>query len=214
VSDIVLSTTTSSTSIGAKGPNTIALGSLNGGENQTIVLDFVTDKKVLLGLQKINLGLDYKLPDGAAKHQDEIIEVPVKGKAELNIASITTEPKTVSQGDDVTLIIRLENTGTDTAKSVSASIDLPMDGSKEAFIGKIQPNNDAPAIFSVKAQNAGDLPYALVVTYNDEWGQHTNTIDLHLAVKPVDGTAIIVALVVVAAVIIASLLYLRKRRSK
>ena len=119
--------------------------------------------------------LDYKLPDGTPKHQDEIIEVPVKGKAELNIASITTEPKTVSQGDDVTLIIRLENTGTDTAKSVSASIDLPMDGSKEAFIGKIQPNNDAPAIFSVKVQDAGDLPYALNVTYNDEWGQHSNT---------------------------------------
>lgn len=214
VSEIVLSTTTSSTSIGAKGPNTIALGSLNGGENQTIVLDFVTDKNVPLGLQKINLGLNYKLPDGAAKHQDEIIEVPVKGKAELNIASITTEPKTVSQGDDVTLIIRLENTGTDTAKSVSASIDLPMDGSKEAFIGKIQPNNDAPAIFSVKVRDAGDLPYALMVTYNDEWGQHNNTIDLHLAVKPADGTVIIISLVAVAAVIIASLLYLRKRRSK
>ena len=57
VSDIVLSTTTSSTSIGAKGPNTIALGSLNGGENQTLVLDFVTDKNVPLGLQKINLGI-------------------------------------------------------------------------------------------------------------------------------------------------------------
>lgn len=215
ISDLVITTSTSSASLGAKGPNTIALASLPGGQNQSVILSFVTDRNVPLGLQKITLGIDYKLPDGTPKHQDEVIEVPVKGKAELNIASITTEPKTVAEGDDVTLIIRLENTGTDTAKSVSTHIEIPMDGTKEAFIGKIQPNNDAPAIFSIKAGSAGDHEYTLVTSFNDEWGPHTNTWTLHFPVKPQDPTMIILVIVIIiAAAGIGGFIYIRRRGSR
>ena len=51
---------------------------LDGGEIQTINLDFITDRYMPVGLQKILLSIDYKLPDGTPKHQDEVIEIPVK----------------------------------------------------------------------------------------------------------------------------------------
>lgn len=57
------------------------------------------------------------------------------------------------------MTIRLENTGTDEAISTTANIDLPFEGTKEAFIGKIKPNNDAPAVFSLDGGTGGDYPY-------------------------------------------------------
>ncbi len=212
VSDLVVTSSTSTTSLGSMGPNTLTLSPLNGGENQTLQLTFITDRDIPLGLQKIALSIDYKLPDGTLKHQDEIIQVPVKGAAELHVASITTEPKTITDGDDVTLIIRLENTGTDTAKSVSAAITLPMDGSKEAFIGKIQPNNDAPAIFSFKANGAGDHEYTLTTSYLDEWGTHNDSKTLRLPVKQADPTPAIAIIAIIAAAVLGAFLYIRKRR--
>jgi len=56
------------------------------------------------------------------------------------------------------MILRIENTGTDDAKSVSASVDLPMDGNKETFIGKIEPDNDAPAVFYLRDRDSGNFP--------------------------------------------------------
>jgi len=208
---VTMTINTSTTSIGVEGPNTILLGDIEGGASYQVPLSFVTDKNVPLGLQKINLNLAYQLPDGSQKQQTEVVQVPIKGKAEMNIASITTEPANPAAGDQVTLIIRLENTGTDTAKSVSAAVDLPMDGTKEAFIGKIKPNNDAPAIFTVKTGAAGDYAYTLTTKYTDEWGNHTLTRTLHLIIAQSDYTAVIILIVIVAAGAAFYFLYWRRR---
>ena len=32
-----------------------------------------------------------------------------------------------------------------------------MSGGKEAYVGKIEPNNDAPAVFSLQAENPREL---------------------------------------------------------
>jgi hypothetical protein len=208
---VTLSVNTSTTSIGVKGPNTLIIDEIEGGSTHEVQLDFVTDRKAPLGLQKVNLAFDYLLPDGTEKQQTEVIQVPVKGKAEMNIASITTEPKTPATGDQVNLFIRLENTGTDTAKSVAASVDLPMEGTREAFIGKIQPNNDAPAIFTVRAGNAGDYTYTLAVNYTDEWGSHTLTRTLHFVIAPADGTGLIIIIILITGGAAFYFLYWRKR---
>ncbi len=214
ISDLVVTSSTSTDSLGSKGPNTLALDSLSGGENRTLQLEFITDRNIPLGLQKISLGIDYKLPDGTSRHQEEVIQVPVKGAAELHIASVTTEPKTITDGEAVTMIIRLENTGTDTAKSVFARIETPMDGSKEAFIGKIQPNNDAPAIFAITAEGAGEHTYTLVTSYADEWGPHNESRSLTLSVQQADYTPLVLLIAVIAAGAVAGYFYIRKRRGR
>jgi hypothetical protein len=197
-SDIILSTSTSSTSLGSRGPNTISLDPLNGGEEQSVTLEFVTDRYVPVGLQKVTLGIDYKLPDGSQKHQDEVIEVPIKGESELGFVSVDTSPRRVTAGQPFDLTIRIENTGTGEAKQVAATIDLPMTGTKQSFIGKIKPGNDAPAIFMLDGGSGGTYGYNASITYTDDLGTHTVIRPLSLRVVPQDYTgAIILALVLI-----------------
>lgn len=204
-SDIVLSTSTSTTSLGSKGPNTITIEPLNGGENRTVTLEFITDRFVTIGLQKIQIGIDYKLPDGTERHQEETIEVPIKGKAELGFVSVDTTPRRVSAGTPFDLTIRIENTGTGEAKQVAAVVDLPMTGNRQSFIGKIKPNNDAPALFMLDGGSGGTYEYNVTVTYTDDIGTHTIGFPMSLRVTPEDysGTIILVAIIVIVAGILA-----------
>lgn len=79
------------------------------------------------------------------------------GKSELGFVSVDTNPPRLTEGTPFDLTIRIENTGTGEAKQVSAKVDLPAEGTKEAFIGKIKPGNDAPAIFLLEGAKAGNL---------------------------------------------------------
>lgn len=204
-SDIVLTTSTSTTSLGSKGPNTITIEPLNGGENRTVTLEFITDRFVAVGLQKIQLGIDYKLPDGTERHQDETIEVPIKGKAELGFVSVDTTPRRVPAGTPFDLTIRIENTGTGEAKQVAAVIDLPMTGNRQSFIGKIKPNNDAPALFMLDGGPGGTYEYNVTITYTDDLGTHTIGFPMSLRVTPIDysGTIILLAIIAIVAGILA-----------
>jgi hypothetical protein len=204
-SDIILTMSTSSTSLGSKGPNTISLNPLNGGESQPVTLEFMTDRYVPVGLQKINLSIDYKLPDGTPRHQDEVIEVPLKGKSELGFVSVDTSPRRVTAGQPFDLTIRIENTGTGEAKQVAATVDLPMTGTKQSFIGKIKPGNDAPAIFMLDGGKGGTYDYNASITYTDDLGTHTVVSPLSLRVVPQDytGTIIMVLLIVIVGGFIA-----------
>ncbi len=199
-SDIILTTSTSSSSLGSKGPNTMSLESLNGGEAVAVTLEFMTDRFVPVGLQKVNLSIDYKLPDGSPKHQDEVIEIPIKGESELGFVSVDTSPRKVTAGQPFDLTIRIENTGSGEAKQVAATVDLPMTGTKQSFIGKIKPGNDAPAIFMLDGVRGGTYDYNVSITYTDDIGTHTVVRPMSLRVVPQDytGTIIVGLLAVIA----------------
>jgi len=199
VSDIILSTTTSTPSLGSKGPNSISLDPLNGGESRNVTFAFITDRNVPVGLQKILLSLDYKLPDGSQKHQDEMIEVPIKGESELGFVSVDTSPRRVAAGEPFDLTIRIENTGTGEAKQVAAIIDLPMTGTLQSFIGKIKPGNDAPAVFMLDGGSGGTYAYNATITYTDDLGTHTVIKPMSLRVVPNDytGTVLLIILILI-----------------
>lgn len=199
-SDIILTTSTTSTSLGSKGPNTISLNPLAGGEMQAVTLEFITDRFVPVGLQKIMLGIDYKLPDGSQKHQDEVIEVPIKGEAELGFVSVDTTPRRVTAGTPFDLTIRIENTGTGEAKQVAATIDLPMTGNRQSFIGKIKPNNDAPAVFMLDGGSGGTYEFNVTISYTDDLGTHEVTFPMSLRVVPEDYTGTILIVLILVAV--------------
>jgi hypothetical protein len=196
-SDIVLTTSTSSTSLGALGPNTISLSPLNGGEQQTVTLSFITDRNVPVGLAKIMLAIDYKLPDGTPEHQDEVIEVPILGESELGFVSVDTSPRKVVAGEPFDLTIRIENTGTGEAKQVAATIDLPMTGTRQSFIGKIKPGNDAPAVFMLDGGSSRTYEYNTSITYTDDLGTHTVVSPMSLRVTPQDYTGAIVMVIII-----------------
>jgi hypothetical protein len=198
---VIVSVNTSTSSIGVRGPNTLVIEELDGGASKEVTIDFVTDKKAPLGLQKVNLLLTYQLPDGTARQQEEVIEVPVRGRAELGFVSVDTNPARLTENTPFDLTIRIENTGTGDAEKVSATIDLPAEGSKEAFIGKIKPGNDAPAVFLLERARAGSHAYTLNVTYTDDMGVHTITRQLNLRVPAADSSGTIVLVLIVIGIL-------------
>jgi hypothetical protein len=192
---VVVSSSTSS--IAPKTPNTYHIASLLKGENSTLDMIFSSDKKAPIGLNLVHLNLTYANADGTITTQTETLGIHVKGRAKIGIASVSVDPVRIKKGDAVTLIIRLENTGTDNANSVKASIDIPMSGGKDAYIGKIEPDNDAPAVFALQAGNPGTYYYNLTVRYEEDYGVQTQSEVLQMTVLEGDFTWLIILIVLV-----------------
>jgi len=188
---ITVTVNSSSPSITQKTTSTYHPGSLLKGENTTLDMVFSTDKKTPIGLNRVFLSISYVNPDGTLTTQSEVIAIHVKGRAKIGIASVSVNPVQIKKGDAVSLIIRLENTGTDNANSVKASIDIPMSGGKDAYVGKIEPNNDAPAVFALQAGNPGSFTYNLSVRYEDDYGVQTRNETLQITVNDGNSTGLL-----------------------
>jgi len=146
---------------------------LDPGEGTNFTLRFATDKNTPTGIDPVTLVITYHNPDGTTEHQTETLGIPVKGRADIALSSVTTDPVRPVPGNTFTLIVRVENTGTDQATSVRATLDSPFAGTKTAFIGSIDKDSDAPAIFYLQATKDGTVPANLTITYNDDFGSHT-----------------------------------------
>jgi hypothetical protein len=202
-SNLKITVNSSTSTIIPKTPSTLHIARLGPGEKIPLIMNFSTDKNTPLGIRPMNLVLDFQEPDGSFQQQVETLGIYIRGKAQLDISQITTDPVRITEGDQFTLVIRIENTGTDDAKSVDARIEIPVTGTKEAFVGKIEPGNDAPAPFNLEADKSGEIPYTLTIQYEDDYGTGQVQQELYLNVAPKDTTLLIVAIVVV--VILAGL---------
>jgi len=188
-----------STVVAPKNADLYHLGAINGGEQQTVQVVFLSDKKANAGLVRIPVLISYSAIDGISQTRTTGIDLMLKGKAELGFVSVDTNPPRLSENTPFDLTVRIENTGTGEAKQVSATVDLPVEGTKEAFIGKIKPGNDAPAIFLLEGAKGGNHPYNLTITYTDDMGVHTMIRPMNLRVPVADGSGnIILGLILLA----------------
>ena len=159
----------------------------------------------------VPIRLDYQSEDGRNFSSSELVGVNVLGKGRLNIAGINTDPSRIEKGNYLTLTIRIENAGNGNAKSVKANIDIPFRGTKTAFLGKIEPDNDAPAIFNLYADDAGDYRYNLTVQYEDDLGTHETREELMMTVSPGDRTSVFVIILFIIAVIGVYWFFIRRK---
>ncbi len=188
-----------STVVAPKNADLYHLGAISGGEQQTVQVVFLSDKKANAGLVRIPVLISYNAIDGISQTRTTGIDLMLKGKAELGFVSVDTNPPRLSENTPFDLTVRIENTGTGEAKQVSATVDLPAEGTKEAFIGKIKPGNDAPAIFLLEGAKGGSHPYNLSITYTDDMGVHTMNRPMNLRVPVADGSGnIILGLILLA----------------
>lgn len=199
--DVTLKIENVSSYVAPKSTDLYHLGAIAAGEQKTVDLVLLSDKKMTAGLVKIPVTIRYNSMDGTPQNQLTSIDVPFKGKAELGFVTVDTNPTRLSEGTPFDLTIRIENTGTGEAKQVSATVDLPVDGKKEAFIGKIKPGNDAPTIFLLEGAKAGTIPYTLTIHYTDDMGEHTMTRQMNLRVPPADNSGTIIFGILVLGII-------------
>ena len=172
------------------------IGEVKGNDQKSVDLVLLSDKKTDPGLIRIPVTLQYVWLDGTPYTESSSIDVIMKGKAELGFVSVDTSPRRVTANQPFDITIRIENTGTGEAKQVSATVDLPMTGTKQSFIGKIKPGNDAPAIFTLDGAAGGTYDYTTSITYTDDLGTHTISKSMSLRVVPEDYTGTIILLVI------------------
>jgi hypothetical protein len=168
---IVVNSTVKSIALTTTGRYYIA--SLDPNEKSIITLRFASDRNTPVGINPVTLAVSYNNMDGTTERQTEMLGIPFKGRAEIAVSSVTTDPVRPVPGNPFTLVVRVENTGTDRATSVRATLDSGFAGTREAFIGSLDKDSDAPAIFYLQATKDGTVPAAISITYNDEYGSHT-----------------------------------------
>jgi hypothetical protein len=202
--DVTLRIDNVSGTVAPKNADLYHLGTIAAGGQKTVDLALLSDKKSNSGLVRIPVLISYNAIDGIQQTQDTGIDVIMKGKAELGFVSVDTNPPRLTENTPFDLTVRIENTGSGEAKQLSAKIDLPAEGTREAFIGKIKPGNDAPAIFLLEGLKGGNYPYNLTVTYTDDMGAHTFSRSMNMRVPPADmsGTIILGLIVLVILAVI------------
>ncbi len=214
--EVLVGINTTSRSITPRRSENYYIPELQPGEEAVLNLSFETDTNAPTGLQPIIITIDYQSADRAAFQQVETIGIPIVGRARMGVASIRTEPTWITTGDQVDLTIRVQNTGTADAKSVQATIDdLAFVGTKEAFLGTIEPGNDGPAVFSLQTGRAGEFPYTLTIRYTDGYGEHTTGQALQMIVtEPGPVPAIAVAIAIIIIVIVVAAFWYRRGKGK
>lgn len=195
--DIIVEIITPNTSLSSQSPERQFIRELKSGDIKTVTLSFQSDNDIPIGIRQIPVRISYLNADGTRLIQNEQVGILIQGMGELGIAKQILDPEQVYLGDMFSLVCRIENTGTDKAKSVRATLDIPFDGTKEAFVGTIGPDNDAPAVFTLKATQAGDIPFHLTIRYKDDFGLHEEVIPLHVFVGEQNGSGMIIILVLV-----------------
>jgi hypothetical protein len=211
--DISVQIQTPEYSISSRTPEQYYIRELAPDQTYHLNLSFATDKDIPVGILQFPLVISYLTMDNTRSEQKSQIGIRIQGKGEMGISKYQISPQQIQIGDTISLIVRLENTGTDDAKSVKAALDIPFEGIREAFVGTIEPGNDAPAVFTLKATQSGEIAYHLNVTFTDDYGQHTLSEPLLLSVQEKDGTIVLALIFVLVLAAGAALLYKRRNPS-
>ncbi len=87
---------------------------------------------------------------------------------------------------------------------MSAKVDLPISGTREAFLGTIKPGNDAPALFRLGSAPSGEHMYNVTIAFSDDWGNHTVTRPLAISVTPADYIGLVIGITIIAVLAIGA----------
>jgi hypothetical protein len=141
------------------------------------------------------------------------IGVNVLNQANINIASLKFDPQMPVKGQQVSMILRLENVGEGEARFVKASLEgLEGSGSTNTFLGRLKKDDDAPAVFTFIPEKAGDQEVTLLVEYEDDFGEHQLSEDLTFNVDRQKGS--IIPIVLGVALILAAAVFYMKKKGK
>lgn len=193
------------------GSRTVHLGAAPRGANHTFSIDLQVDRSAGSGLHLVPVEVAYTAVDGTRPQWFETLGIDLRGRSELAIASLKTDPVRVRQGDEVDLIVRMDNTGTGDARAVSARVDIPLPGTKEAFVGTVRPGSNAPAVFALTADRAGEFDYTFNATYEDDWGSHAITRTLRLSVAS-SGSELTIGVLLLAVIVGVAVFFIWWRR--
>lgn len=144
-------------------------------------------------------------------NKSQEIGVNVLNRAKINIASLKFDPKMPEKGQQVSMILRLENVGEGEARFVKARLEgLEGSGSTDAFLGRLAKDDDAPAVFTFIPEKSGEQNVTLLVEYEDDFGDHRLSENLTFNVIRTS-TSVIPFILVAALALAVAFFYLKKK---
>jgi hypothetical protein len=141
------------------------------------------------------------------------IGINVLNRAKIDISSLKFDPGMPVKGQQVSMIVRLENVGEGEASSVKARLEgLEGSGSTGAFLGRLEKDDDAPVVFTFVPEKAGEQAVTLLIEYEDDFGAHRLREDLTFSVDRQKGS--ILPIVLGAVLILAAAVFYMKKKGK
>lgn len=193
------------------------MGKLGYSDSERFLLYHMkTSANATPGTYLIKYVLSYTSQQFSFKEEGNFSITVTGEEAELNLASVKTKPVLPRQGETVELTLRIENVGEGDAKSIKVYSDYPFKGVKQSFIGSLEPNEDAPAIFTFIADKPGEFKFPVTITYSDDFGAKETKTDVEISVieKKSDlGTIMLIVFIVIVFGLIIFYL-LRKNKAK
>ena len=168
------------------------------------------------GTHVIKTRLSYGTRDSFIIKNGEISFEVIGKKAEINIASIKTNPVLPIEGDTVELTMRIENSGEGDAKSLKVFADHPFKGIKQSFIGTLGSGEDGPAIFTFITSELGEFEFPVTIFYYDDFGEKEIKTNINLTILEKNSNigGIIFVLTVLILFIGCIFYFVRKSKSK
>jgi len=150
---------------------------LNPSETADVPFEFTASENIDADVYHIPVEISYLDEKGDLHKKTEDIGARVINYGELNIDSIkitglATDGIIVEKGEPFSIIARVENVGYGDAEFISAQFECPFKGIKKAYVGKLEDDEDAPAVFNLISQDKGMFDCALVFNYKDDLGMH------------------------------------------
>jgi len=185
------------------------------GEGANLTMGFSVDESVSPGTYLIPVELSFLGERGDAYNTSGKIGMKILHGADLNLQDLKIEPLTIKRGDKVTVQVRVENVGDGRAENVKVTLDSDLSGNKKAYVGGLEKDDDAPAIFTLMANNEGELKNKLIITYTDDFGAHNLTEEFALTIKNNgNNDAMFIATGIIALSLVAIVVYLFSKRKK
>ncbi len=194
------------------GADTFVIRKLEAGTSERLSYRIMASDGAEISSYAIPVTMCCDDESGGNRASQSSVGINVIGDANLCIASVKTRPENPATGDVMTLMLQIENSGHGDAESVKVTIDIPFEGTRTAFLGKIEADDDAPCIFNFRATESGDIPYRAVISYEDDLGDHTTTVELVLYVGDGGNGDMLIPALAVAALIVVGGLYFRRKR--
>jgi hypothetical protein len=154
--------------------NVLFLENLSAGSSENLSFKLLLGSNT--GVQPYRIPLRITASNEAETLQinrSQEIGVNVLNRAKINIASLKFDPEMPERGQQASMILRLENVGEGEARFVKARLEgLEGGGSTDAFLGRLEKDDDAPAVFTFIPDKAGEQEVTLLVEYEDDFGEH------------------------------------------
>ncbi len=212
--DVQITTATSNSPFVPVDADTKIVKNLQPGETIQMNFRLLVKDKTIISSYSIPIMMDYNDETGNNMSSQSLIGVKILGNAELSIESIRTEPINPVIGDPVTITMRIENSGNGDARSVKVDLNIPFEGTKTAFLGKIKPDDDAPGVFTLYAAESGDTEYTASIEFEDDLGKHTVTQALILNVQDTNKNRAIISVIVILLAAAAFIFYIYSKKKK